>query len=75
MSQQQVSSGPGTIGKSFRENVQSRANAPADPAVVDNLGDRIPVGTAELEVVERYLDDVLGELLATVASDRDHGEP
>jgi hypothetical protein len=74
VSQQQVSSGPGTIGKSFRENVQSRANAPADPAVVDNLGDNVPVGAAELEVVEAYLDDVLRDLLATVAADRDHRE-
>lgn len=74
VSQQQLSSGPGTIGKSFRENVQSRANAPADPAVVDNLGDNVRVGAAELEVVEAYLDDVLRDLLATVAADRDHRE-
>ena len=73
-SQQQASSGQGSIGKSFRENVQSRANAPADPAVVDNLGDCVPVGAAELEVVETYLDDVLGELLAAVASGQNHGK-
>jgi hypothetical protein len=74
VSQQQVSSGPGTIGKSFRENVQSRANVPANPAVIDNLGDNVPVGAAELEVVEAYLDDVLGELLAAVASGQNHGK-
>ena len=74
VSQQQVSSGPGTIGKSFRGDEQSRTNAPADPAVVDNLGDNVPVGAAELEVVEAYLDDVLRDLLATVAADRDHRE-
>lgn len=74
VSQQQVSSGPGTIGKSFRENVQSRANAPADPAVVDNLGDNVPVGAAELEVIEAYLDNVLGELLAAVASGQNRGK-
>ena len=66
-SQRQVRPGQAPIGKSFREKDQSRANAPADPAVVDNLGDSVPVGAAELEVVETYLDDVLGELLATVA--------
>lgn len=74
VSQQQVSSGPGTIGKSFRENVQSRANAPADPAVVDNLGDNVPVGAAELEVVEAYLDEVLRELLAAVTSGQNRGK-
>lgn len=74
VSQQQVSSGPGTIGKSFRESVQSRINAAADPVVIDNLGDGIPVGAAELEVVEAYLDDVLGELLVAVASGQNHGK-
>lgn len=72
VSQQQVSPRPEAIGKSLRENVQSRAYAAADPAVVDNLGDRIPVGAAELEVVETYFDDLLGEVLAAVASDQDH---
>ncbi len=70
--QRQVSSGPGVIGKSFREKDQQGAKTPADPAVVDNLGDRVPVGAAELEVVETYLDDVLRDLLATVAAGQDH---
>jgi hypothetical protein len=70
VSQGQVSSEPRTIGKSFREKDQSRAKASADPAVVDNLGDRVPVGAAELEVVECYLNDVMGELLAAVGSGR-----
>ncbi len=74
VSQQQVSSGPGTIGKSFREKDQSQASASTDPAVVDNLGDNVPVCAAELQVVETYLDDVLRDLLATVAADRDHRE-
>ena len=42
--------------------------------MIDNLGDRVPVGAAELEVVETYLDDVLRDLLATVASGQDHRE-
>ena len=70
--QLQVSSGPGSIGKSVRENPQSRANALTDPAVVDNLGGRIPVGVAELEVVETYLDNVLRDLLASVVAGQDH---
>ena len=70
VSQGLFSSERGPIGKSFREKDQSRANASADPAVIDNLGDRTPVGTAELEVVERYLDDVLGELLAAAGPGR-----
>jgi len=45
--------------------------APADLAVIDNLGDRIPVGAAEVEIVETYLDDVLRELLAAVGAGRD----
>jgi hypothetical protein len=45
--------------------------APADLAVIDNLGDRIPVGAAEVEAVEAYLDDVLRELLAAVCSGQD----
>ncbi len=47
---------------------------PADLVVTDNLGDRVPIGAAELEVVETYLDLVLGELLATVASGQGHRE-
>ncbi len=73
-SQRQVTSGPVPNGKSFREKDQQRADTPADRAVIDNLGDRVPIGAAELEVVETYLDDVLGDLLATVASAQDHRE-
>ena len=71
-SQRQVASEPAPGAGSCRENVQSRANVPANPAVIDNLGDGVPVGAAELEVVETYLDDLLGEVLAVVASDQDH---
>jgi len=70
VSQGQVSSEPGPIGKSFREKDQSRANSSADPAVIDNFGKRVPVGAAELEVVESYLDDVMGELLAAAGAGR-----
>jgi hypothetical protein len=62
------------VAGSYREKDRSRADASADPAVVDNLGDGIPVCAAELEVVEAYLDDVLGELLATVADCQIHRE-
>ncbi len=74
VSQRQVSSGPGGISKSFREKGQQRAETPADPAVVDNLGDCVPVSATELEVVETYLDDELRDLLATVAAGQDHRE-
>jgi hypothetical protein len=34
--------------------------------VVDNLGDRAPIGGAELDVVETYLDDVLRDVFASI---------
>ena len=36
----------------------------ADSVVSDNLGGAVPVAAAELDVIERYLDELLGELLA-----------
>lgn len=35
----------------------------ADPTVRDNLGDKVPVGAAELHVIETYLDEVLRDVL------------
>ena len=61
------------IGKRHQPQADA-STAPVDPVVIDNLGDRVPVGAAELEVVETYLDDVLRELLATVAAGQDHRE-
>ena len=52
----------------------SRAHTPVeptDPVVIDNLGNRVPVGAAELAVIETYLDDVLRELIAAVEPRRD----
>ena len=37
----------------------------ADPIVRDNLGPQAPVCTAELDVIETYLDHVLRDLLAS----------
>lgn len=70
--QRQVASVPPAGAGSFRETDQKRDKASVNPAVIDNLGDGVPVGAAELEVVEMYLNDMLGEVLAAVASDQDH---
>lgn len=40
-----------------------RSGVPADPVVRDNLGQKIPIGRAELDVIESYLDQELRELL------------
>ncbi len=69
--QRQIPSVPPAVAGPFREADQKRDKASANPAVIDNLGDRVPVGAAELEVVETYLDDLLSEVLAAVASDQD----
>lgn len=53
------------LGKPFRETDLSRANPPTDLVVIDNLGDRIPVCQAELEVLEAYLEDVLDDVLGS----------
>jgi len=66
-------SGQGTFGKRHQPQIDAPI-MPADLVVTDNLGDRVPIGAAELEVVETYLDLVLGELLATVASGQGHRE-
>jgi hypothetical protein len=39
--------------------------------VVDNLGDTVPVGAAELSVIETFLDDVLRDVLTTLDSGQD----
>lgn len=55
----------------YREKDRLRIAATGETTVTDDLGDRIPVGTAELEVVETHLDDMLGDLLATGAAYQD----
>ena len=51
------------LGKPFRETDRSRAYPPVELVVTDNLGDRVPVCEAELEVLEAYLEDVLRDVL------------
>ena len=58
-----VADGAAHLGKSFRETDRSRANSPVELVVTDNLGDRVPVCQAELEVLEAYLEDVLRDVL------------
>jgi hypothetical protein len=40
-----------------------RSTAPSDPVVCDNFGPRLPIGRAELDVLETYLERELRELL------------
>jgi hypothetical protein len=54
---------PGTVGT-------VGALRPADPIVHDNLGRRVPVCAAELDVIETYLDHALRDVLATTNSDQ-----
>lgn len=65
-----LASDQGAVDKRHRPRTDS-SMAPADLVVIDNLGDRVPVGAAELNVVETYFDDVLRDLLAAVASGQD----
>lgn len=62
-SRRHVANGPAHLGKAFRETDRSRANSPVELVVTDNLGDRVPVCQAELEVLEAYLEDVLRDVL------------
>ncbi len=48
---------------------------PGVPAVVDNLPDRVPVGSAELDAIETYLDDVLRDVLGGDSASRDGEVP
>jgi hypothetical protein len=41
---------------------------PTAPVVRDNLGDPVPITTAELDAVETYLDEVLRDLFAPVTA-------
>lgn len=66
-------SGRSVVSKRHRPGAEP-PTAPANLVVIDNLGDRVPVGDAELNVIETYLDDALRDLLATVASGQDHRE-
>jgi MFS family permease len=43
---------------------------PPDPIVRDNLGDPVPITTAEVDAIETYLGPVLRDLLADVAPPR-----
>ena len=43
----------------------------ADPIVRDNLGHQVPIGAAELDVIETYLDEVLRDALALGGPDQD----
>jgi hypothetical protein len=54
---------PGTVGT-------VGALRPADSIVHDNLGRRVLVCAAELDVIETYLDHVLRDVLATTNSDQ-----
>jgi hypothetical protein len=49
---------------------QRRAGAlpVADPVVVDNLGRRVAVCAAELDVIETYLDQELRDVLASATA-------
>jgi hypothetical protein len=44
-----------------------RSTVSANPVVQDDLGHRIPIGRAELDVIESYLERELRELLGAVA--------
>ena len=48
------------------------ATEPDALIVVDNLGDRVPVGAAELSVIETFLDDVLRDVLTRVDCGQDN---
>lgn len=52
-------------GKSARQGPGAGALPTADPIVRDNLGPQVSVCTAELDVIETYLDHVLRDLLAS----------
>lgn len=60
-----VTDGRKYLGKPFREIEGSRAIPPADLVVLDNLGDRVPICEAELDVLEAFLDDVLRDVLGS----------
>jgi hypothetical protein len=42
----------------------------ADPIVRDNLGDPVPITTAEVDAIETYLGPMLRDLLADAAPPR-----
>lgn len=54
----------------FREKHRPSTDALGEIVVVDNLGDRVPIGAAELDVIEAYLDDVLRDVLGGQRADR-----
>lgn len=47
-------------------SITCRESVSADPVVHDNLGQRIPIGRTELDVIESYLERELRELLGPV---------
>jgi hypothetical protein len=54
--------GPITAG---RAAPAPNASPDGDPAVLDNLGQSVPVCAAEVNVIEAYLGDVLEQLLTS----------
>jgi hypothetical protein len=58
---EQCRRGPITAG---RAAPAPNASPDSDPAVLDNLGQPVPVCAAEVNVIEAYLGDVLEQLLA-----------
>lgn len=58
-----------SVDASVETTGQARSGALlADPVVMDNLGKRVPVCAAELDVIEIYLDQVLRDLLASATA-------
>lgn len=47
-----------------RRSARRAATSAGDPVVLDDLGRPVPVGSAEVNVIEMYLGDVLDEVLA-----------
>jgi hypothetical protein len=64
------SSTQGTFGRRLRPKVDAATESDA-LIVVDNLGETVPVGAAELSVIETFLDGVLRDVLSTVDSSQD----
>jgi hypothetical protein len=65
-----LSSTQSPFGRRHRAKVDAASELDA-LVVVDNLGDRVPVGAAELSVIETFLDDVLRDVLTGVGSGLD----
>jgi hypothetical protein len=64
-----LSSTQSPFGMRHRAKVDAASELDA-LVVVDNLGERVPVRAAELDVLEMYLDEVLSELFAAAGTNR-----